>query len=106
MVEPETDIIAALPSGHGPVEVVGDGALAMAVRARVAQRGPSDGDPPATIVETTGDPARIAEALRRVADLGTIVLAGPLPPASPAFDLYSDLHVRGLTMVAGCAHRP
>jgi len=100
MTEPEVDVLAALPAGSNPVEVVGDSALARAVRSRLAERDTSGADRPAAVVETTGDPVRIEEAIRRVADLGTVVLAGPVQPAADPLDLYSDLHLRGLTVVA------
>jgi hypothetical protein len=51
------------------------------------------------IVETTGDFARVRDALRACPDLGTVVLAGPIAGSPPALDLYADLHVRGLTVV-------
>ena len=97
MREPAVDeVVAALAAAAGPVEVVGDGALARALRTRL---GDARDARPAAIVETSGDGQAIQEALRRVAPLGTVVLAGP-PPAGPvALDLYADLHVRGLTLV-------
>ena len=90
----DTDaVLAAL--GTDAAEVVGTGALADALRARL--RAP--GSPPAAIADTTGDPAAIADALARVDDLGTVVLAGPPPDGPVALDLYADLHVRGLTLI-------
>ena len=71
------------------------GPLADALRDRLA--GPAA--PPAAIVDTTGDPAGIAGGLARVDDLGTVVLAGPVPEGPVALDLYADVHVRGLTVV-------
>ena len=89
---------AALPPDVAPgdVEVVGDGPLADRLRALLGRASPPDR--PAATIDTTGDLAAIAEALRRLDSLGTLVLAGPAP-ANAALDLYSDLHVRGLTMV-------
>jgi threonine dehydrogenase-like Zn-dependent dehydrogenase len=86
-------VLAAL--GTDAAEVVGAGALADALRARL----PAPAAPPAAIVDTTGDPAAIADALARVDDLGTVVLAGPVPEGTVALDLYADVHVRGLTVV-------
>ncbi|MFP5362551.1 MAG: hypothetical protein ACLGI5_07455 [Thermoleophilia bacterium] len=96
--------VAALPAGGGRVEVFGDGDLARALRARLAQpTDPTDPtDPtarPSAIIETTGDHEALQRALQRVADLGTVVLAGPPPAGAVALDLYSDVHVRGLTIV-------
>ncbi len=64
-------VLAAL--GTDAAEVVGAGPLADALRDRLA----APAAPPAAIVDTTGDPAAIADALARVDDLGTVVLAGP-----------------------------
>jgi len=94
--------LAALPPGATPIEVVGDGALARALREHLGTR--AAGERPAAIIETTGDPDAIRAALARVDDLGTVVLAGPEPQAEVALDLYADLHVRGLTL-AGTAGR-
>jgi threonine dehydrogenase-like Zn-dependent dehydrogenase len=91
--------LAALPAAPAAVEITGDGELAAALRAALAGREWTDGAPPAAIVETTGEPGSIREALSRVADLGTVVLAGPPPTGAVALDLYADLHVRGLTLV-------
>ena len=43
--------------------------------------------------------SEIESALERVDDLGTIVLAGPLPDATVRLNLYADVHVRGLTLL-------
>ena len=86
-------VLAAL--GTDAAEVVGAGALADALRARLR----SPASPPAAIVDTTGDPATIAGALDRVDDLGTVVLAGPVPDGPVALDLYASVHVRGLTVI-------
>jgi hypothetical protein len=86
-------VLAALETDAA--EVVGAGALADALRARLR----SPASPPAAIVDTTGDPAPIADALERVDDLGTVVLAGPAPDGPVALDLYATVHVRGLTLI-------
>lgn len=92
-------VAAAVPVSAGRLEVTGDGPLAQALRARLAAA-PGAGAAPATIVETTGKTGAIRAALARVADLGTVVLAGPVAPGPVALDVYGDLHVRGLTLVA------
>lgn len=93
------DALAALPAGSGSVEVTGDGALAAALRARLGARlGVAAPQPPRAAIDTTGDPAVIGDLLARVADLGTVVLAGPPPAGGVELDLYRDVHVRGLTV--------
>jgi threonine dehydrogenase-like Zn-dependent dehydrogenase len=95
----EVELAVAAVGGAASVEVMGHGPLAAAVRARLAGTGPAAWGPPAAIVEASGDPAAIRAALARVADLGTVVLAGPAPAAGTSLDLYADVHVRGLTVV-------
>ena len=92
---------AAIPPGRQSIEVTGDGPLAHALREMLGSAAdPGTGDArPAVVVETTGSPEAIRAALERVADLGTIVLAGPVAAAPVALDAYPDLHVRGLTVV-------
>ena len=93
----------AIPAGAGPVEVLGDGPLAELLRHTLGSDDASRR--PSVVVDTTGDAAELERALRRVDDLGIVVLAGP-PPSEPlALDLYGDLHVRGLTVV-GVAEAP
>src|SRR5918994_2651933 len=99
------DALGALPSDPGPVEVLGEGPLARALRARLKLRAGGVGRRPVAVIETTGDVRAVQDALRRVADLGTVVLAGQPPPDPVALDLYADLHVRGLTLV-GTSSRP
>ena len=89
-------VLAVLPDG-GPVEVTGDGALAVALRERLDDR--PGGAEPAVVVETTGDAAAIVAATERVAADGTVVLAGPSPDAPVLMNLYADLHGRGLTVI-------
>jgi threonine dehydrogenase-like Zn-dependent dehydrogenase len=84
----------------GSVEVVGANSRADAVRGILGEgaRTPS-GQRPSLIIETTGETAAVEAALRRVDDLGTVVIAGPVPLTPVRLDLYADLHVRGLTLV-------
>jgi len=89
-------VVAAVPPDAVPVEVLGTGALADELRKTL---GRTAGGTPAAVVDTTGDPERIADALRRLDELGVLVLAGPTPSGPLTMDLYSDLHVRGLTVV-------
>ena len=92
-------VLAALADVDGAVEVVGDDASAAELRAALADRLCQPGTAPAAIVETSGDGQAVTAAMSRVADLGTLVLAGPPPRAPVALDLYADLHVRGLVIV-------
>ena len=85
-------------SGSGPVEVLGDGALAERLRGRLGT-GPGAGGPPGVVVEATGTAAGLRRALAVVADRGLVVLAGPEPPATVVLDCYADLHVRALTVI-------
>lgn len=92
--------VAAVPNRR--VAVTGAGLVAAAARRQLAAEGrlasPRD-DAPAAVVETTGDPAKIVAATRRVADAGTVVLAGEPLERTYDLDLYSDVHVRGLRVV-------
>jgi threonine dehydrogenase-like Zn-dependent dehydrogenase len=88
----------ALAAGPGWVDVLGDGDLAESIRTRLGTRAAGESKPGA-VVKTSGEPDAIADALKRVADLGTVVLAGPPPADAGTLDLYADLHVRGLTVV-------
>ena len=91
-------VIAVLPP-DGPVEVTGEGDLAATLRARLGPRNAAAPERVPAVIDTTGEPAAVATALARLADLGTLVLAGPPPAAPVALDLYADVHVRGLTIV-------
>ena len=88
----------ALAAGPGWVDVLGDGDLADSIRTRLGTRAAGESTPVA-VIETSGQLNAIADALKRVADLGTVVLAGPPPADAATLDLYADLHVRGLTLV-------
>lgn len=50
------------------------------------------------IIEPRSDRASLEESTGRVSDLGTVVLAGVADSAF-TFDLYPDVHVRGLRLV-------
>jgi threonine dehydrogenase-like Zn-dependent dehydrogenase len=79
------------------VEVLGDGALAVAVRLALGS-----GDAPQhprAVVETSGGAQAVVSALQRVADLGTVLLAAAPSPGSLPLNLYPDVHVRGLELI-------
>jgi hypothetical protein len=93
-------ILALIPAGSAPIEVIGDGALAEELRKRLEDRGLTPScNRPLAIIDTIGEEAVLVASLKRVDDLGTIILAGSTPPEPVTLDLYSDLHVRGLTIV-------
>jgi hypothetical protein len=81
-----------------PVDVLGGGAVAACVRALLRAKAAPE-EQPAAIVDTTGDPERIAAATRRLAPLGTLVLTGEPAGRTLALDLYPDVHARGLRVV-------
>jgi hypothetical protein len=84
----------------GPVEVIGNGLIAQQVRALVGSPVRAAGvERPHAIVDVTGDPAVIADATRRIADLGTLVLVGENLGRNVELNLYPDVHGRGLTLV-------
>jgi hypothetical protein len=97
---------AAVGSAESAV-VMGSGTVARHVRGVLAMRGiePREDAAPAVVVEATGAPSSIADALREVRTLGTIVLIGEQLDRECTLDLYSDLHVRGLRVV-GLARPP
>jgi threonine dehydrogenase-like Zn-dependent dehydrogenase len=88
----------AVPAG-GSVLVSGTGAVAQGVRTALGSRATAEADRPDTIVETTGHPEAITEATERVADLGCVVLAATPRGGAMSFDLYPDIHRRGLRVV-------
>ncbi len=83
------------------IEVVGSGLIALQARALLGGRfGLSTPlEQPRAIVDTTGDPEVIVDATRRIAALGTVVLAGEGLGRKAEMNLYPDVHVRGLTLV-------
>jgi threonine dehydrogenase-like Zn-dependent dehydrogenase len=81
------------------VEIIGAGLIAQQVRLLVGTDSDTSEERPRAIIDTTGDPSVIAGATRRVADLGTIVLAGESLGRQFELNLYPDVHVRGLTLV-------
>jgi hypothetical protein len=88
----------------GPVEVAGNGLLAHLIRASLDVQAAAPGEvPPAAIVDTSGDPPRISDALRRLAELGILVLAGQSRARDLTLNLYTDLHRRSLTVVGAPA---
>lgn len=89
---------AAVGAVDGEVEVVGRGAVASALRSLLAGR-VDRSSAPVAVIDLTGDPQELISATRRLADLGTLVLAGDSRGCPVALDLYPDLHLRGLRLV-------
>lgn len=88
---------ASVPGSARSVEVLGTGAVAALVAEILGSRAAAGGDPrPDAIVDTTGDPGRLVDATARLADLGTLVLAGEARDPLVDLDVYVDLHARGL----------
>jgi hypothetical protein len=87
------------------VDVTGGGVVAAAVRMLLGDSARRDTgtaraqDPPAAVVDTTGDPEVIVDATQRLAPLGTLVLAGEPNGREVSIDLYPNVHVRGLQLV-------
>lgn len=95
-------VAAVEDSPTGAVDVLGIGVVALQVRALLAGRASARSDrfdEPRAVIDTTGDPAAIVGATRRLAALGTLVLAGEMLDRRAEMDLYPDVHVRGLVMV-------
>jgi hypothetical protein len=81
------------------IDVVGSGLIALQVRALLGSSSGSRDARPRVLVDTTGDPAAIVDATRRVAPLGTVVLVGESLGRRAEMNLYPDVHLRGLELV-------
>jgi hypothetical protein len=83
----------------GTVEVPGDEPLAGLLRERLGPRVSAvRAQSPAVVIDTSGSPEGIKDALRRLDDLGTLVLTRGGGDVS--LNLYADLHLRSLSIVA------
>jgi hypothetical protein len=83
------------------IEVSGSGLVAREVRHLLGSEiaGGEARERPMAIVDTTGDPELIEDATRRLADLGSLVLAGESLGRPFPLNLYSDVHARGLELI-------
>lgn len=81
-----------------PTLVAGAGLLAERIRARLTRLAGED-ETPASVVETTGRSSGLAAACSAVADLGTVALVAAPQDGALAYDLYVDVHRRGLRVV-------
>jgi threonine dehydrogenase-like Zn-dependent dehydrogenase len=97
--------VAAMVPPDAAAEVTGDGPLAALVADLLRGRMGGGDDGPDAIVETTGRPEAIGNAIARLADDGLLVLAGAPDGADVTLDPYTDLHRRSLR-VAGIAPPP
>jgi hypothetical protein len=93
------DAAARLAGAAERPAVEGGGLVAVLARHLLGLSGGTDVVEADLIVECRSDPESLRESTGRVADLGTVVLAGVADSAFP-FDLYPDVHVRGLRLVA------
>lgn len=89
---------AASAAGAASAAVHGHGLVARWTRALLDVSASGD-SAPEVVIETRSTPEALLESTRRVADLGAVVLAG-VPGGSFGFDLYADVHVRGLRVVS------
>ncbi|MGH3004332.1 MAG: hypothetical protein ACRDOS_00195 [Gaiellaceae bacterium] len=94
-------------SARDACDVPGRGVVAEWVRRLLDPPAQYDDDrssrAPRAIVETRSDAGSITAATGRLADLGTLVLAGEGGSESLSLDLYPDVHVRGLRIVGVAA---
>lgn len=95
----DEEVVAAAAGAGTSIAVTGEGALADRLRARLSAASPAAGADPDVIVVASGRGSDVADALGRVADLGTVVVAGPPVEPTLAIDLYTHLHARGITLI-------
>jgi threonine dehydrogenase-like Zn-dependent dehydrogenase len=96
--------VAALgKSSPGSVEVNGVGIVARLVRALLpASASATNGsgpERPSAVIDATGNQDDIKDATHRLADGGTLVLAGETLGRRLTLEVYPDIHVRGLKLV-------
>lgn len=91
-------VVATLTEIDGTLGVCGRGIVAHRVRALLGDRVASL-PAAAAVVDLTGNPETISDAIRRLPDLGTLVLGADLGARTVDLDLYPDVHVRGLRLV-------
>lgn len=99
--------VAAVRSApDGGVQVLGEGPLAEHVGRLLPTRFGSGR--PHAMIETTGSEANVQRAISDVETLGTVVLAAPVDAEVVNVSGYTDIHVRGLTVVglAGATDEP
>lgn len=94
-------VAAAAVAGMGPVAVVGHGLIAARARCELvnAVSNGAETTAPVAAIETSAQSPGLLAAVSAVADLGTVVLAATPLSSSLAFDLYTDVHSRGLRVI-------
>jgi threonine dehydrogenase-like Zn-dependent dehydrogenase len=98
LVEQLLQLLRTCPSG--PVEVIGDDELAVSLGERLPERRVEvSAISPAVVIDASGSPERIRDALRRLRNLGTLVLTCTVL-GGVVTNLYVDLHLRSLTIIA------
>ncbi len=88
-------IAAADPAGDRTIAVIGEGLLAHLVKGLLPNRTITEPD---IMIDTTGSPNRIRQAIATLPRLGHLVLAAPPRTADIDLATYRDLHVRALTV--------
>ena len=91
-------VARSAPGSHG--HVYGEGIVAGWVRDRLGALSDRADGAPGVVVDTTVDSDTLSSATRIVEDLGTVVLAAGANDRAVTLDLYPDVHVRGLRLVA------
>lgn len=90
---------AAAIGGARPVLVEGDGLLARRIRHHLPGGAAASGAAPVVAVDTTARSEGLVAASSAVADLGTVLLVATPMEGTLPFDLYQDVHRRGLRIV-------
>ncbi len=88
-------VAAADPASGRAVTVIGEGLLAHLIRDLLPGGTFSEPD---VVIDTTGSPDRIRQAVATLALLGHLVLAAPPRTADIDLATYRDLHLRALTV--------
>jgi threonine dehydrogenase-like Zn-dependent dehydrogenase len=88
-------VAAADPSDSSTITVIGQGLLAHLINDLLPKGAPTD---PNIVIDTTGSPDHIKQAIATLPRLGHLVLAAPPRTADIDLATYRDLHVRALTV--------
>jgi hypothetical protein len=100
--EVAAEAVSRVPEDARSVKVLGDGLVATEARLLLDTRAgsaPGQGERPGCVIDATGDPDAILNALGELDDLGTLVAAGPLGDRPFPINLYAHVHLRGLHVV-------